>query len=70
MDPIMQALSDKVTAVEGAAASAVVVIQEFAAYVAAHKNDPVALQSYVDKLGASATALGDAVAANPLPGAG
>jgi hypothetical protein len=67
MDPVMQALSDKVTAIQGAAASAVVLIKAFASYVAAHKTDPVALQAYADKLGAAATDLGDAVAANPDP---
>jgi hypothetical protein len=60
-------LSDQVTATEGVEASAVVLIQGLAAFIEAHKTDPVALQGYADRLKASAVALGDAVAANPLP---
>jgi len=60
-------LETQVTATEGVEASAVVLINGLAAYIEAHKTDPVALQAYVDRLRATAVSLGDAVAANPLP---
>jgi hypothetical protein len=66
---VVEDLEAQVTAVEGAAASATVLITEFAKYVEAHKGDPVALQAFVDRLRASADPLAAAVAANPDPDA-
>ena len=63
----LTALNDAVTKTEGAEASAVTLIQEFAKYVQAHKDDPVALQAFVDRINAGADSLGAAVAANPDP---
>jgi hypothetical protein len=64
---LITALEAKVTETEGVAASAKVLIAEFAKFVAANKADPVALQAYVDRLTASNAGLADAVAANPDP---
>jgi hypothetical protein len=58
-------LADEVAAEEGAQASAVTLINKLAAEVSANKNDPVALQAFVDRLTAARTPLADAVAANP-----
>lgn len=57
----LQAQVAQNTQVEG---SAVALIQGIAAQLAASKNDPAAVQALVDQLGASATALAAAVAAN------
>lgn len=62
-----QALEDAVTKQEGAEASAKVLIGEFAKFVEAHKDDPTALQAFVDRITASADSLATAVAANPDP---
>jgi len=58
-------ITDKVTAIEGAADSAVALIQALAAEVRANATDPAALSALADRLEAEAGKLGDAVAANP-----
>lgn len=60
-------LTDAVAKTEGVAASAKVLIQEFAKEVAANANDPTALQMLVDRMNAAADDLASAVAANPDP---
>lgn len=60
-------LEAQVTATEGAQASAGVLIGELAKYIEAHKNDPAALQTLVDRLKTSSDALAAAVATTPDP---
>ena len=60
-------IADQVTAIEGVVPSVVALVNGLAAWISANKNDPVAIQGYADRLSASASALGEAVAANPLP---
>lgn len=57
-------LETEVTAVEGADASAELLITRLAAEIAANKNDPVALQKLADRLKARSSSLAAAVAAN------
>jgi hypothetical protein len=63
----LKPIEDQVTAIEGVVPSVVTLINGLAAYIVEHKNDPVAIQNYADRLSRGAVALGDAVAANPLP---
>jgi hypothetical protein len=56
-----------VTQTEGVKASAKVLIQEFAKYVAANATNPAVLTAFTDRILASDTPLSDAVAANPDP---
>jgi len=61
----LTAISDKVTAIEGAADSAVALIVALAAEVRANATDPAALSALADRLDAESVKLGAAVAANP-----
>jgi len=63
-------LQAEIAETKGTIASAIVLIQGFAAFVEANQNDPAALQAYVDELHATEQGLADAVAANPLPAQG
>lgn len=64
---VVEDLEAQVTNVEGVNASASTLIGEMAKYIAAHANDPAALQAFASRLQASADALAAAVAANPDP---
>lgn len=63
----LKPLEDQVAAIEGVVPSAVALINGLAAYIEAHKNDPVAIQAYADRLKASADGLAAAVQANSVP---
>lgn len=64
---VVEDLETEVAGTEGGSASAGVLIEEMAKYIEAHKNDPAALQNFVDRLRASKQSLADKVAANPDP---
>lgn len=64
---VVEDLETEVAGTEGGSASAGVLIEEFAKYVEAHKNDPAALQNFVDRLRASKDSLAQKVADNPDP---
>ncbi len=63
MNPL-DALAQQVTANTSAEASAIAVLNDLAAKLAAAKNDPVKIQALSDQLKASADALGAAIVAN------
>lgn len=65
----VQDLGTQVDATVGVEASAVTLIEGFAAFVTAHANDPVALTAYAASLKSSSDALAASVAANPAPSA-
>ncbi len=67
ISPELQALTDKVTEVEGVEASATAAIIGLAALYAASKNDPAAIQALTDRLTAADNPLIAAIQANPLP---
>lgn len=58
-------ITDKVTAIEGAADSAIELINALAAEVRANATDPAALSALADRLEAESSKIGAAVAANP-----
>lgn len=58
-------ITNKVTDIEGAADSAIALIQALAAEVRANATDPAALSALADRLDAQSAELGAAVAANP-----
>lgn len=64
---IVEDMEAAVSKSEAGDASAKTLIGEFAKYVEAHKNDPTALQAFVDRLNTSADSLAAAVTANPDP---
>lgn len=51
----------------GTMASAATLVRGLGNFIAAHKEDPVALQAMADKLHAGANDLAQAVASNPVP---
>ncbi len=63
MNPL-DALAQQVTANTSAETSAITVLNDLAAKLAAAKNDPVKIQALSDQLKASADALGAAIVAN------
>lgn len=63
----IEALTDKVTKISGAADSAVELITNLSAYIRANSADPAAIAALADSLDAKANELGEAVAANPTP---
>ncbi len=64
MDPLFQALSDQIAANVTVEGSAKLLIDGFAARLAAAGNDPVKLKALSDALATSSTALAASVAAN------
>jgi hypothetical protein len=66
-DIALAALTTQVTASVGVEASAVALIQGFAAMIADNANDPAAITALAAQMKASADALAAAVAANPAP---
>lgn len=64
MTPEVQAIVDKVAEVKSVDGSAVTLINEIAATLAQHADDPVALKAALDDLTASNSDLAAAVAAN------
>lgn len=65
MTPELEALTTKITEMEGVEASASALIVALAAKFAAVKDDPAAIQALADRVTAANTALADAIAANP-----
>lgn len=63
----LQALQDKVTEVEGAAASVGSLVHGLAQYIRDHSSDPAALVAMATQLDASVDTINAAIAANPLP---
>jgi len=60
-------LTTSVEKIKGTAASATAALNGLGAYIAAHKNDPAALQALADGLAGPDTDLVAAILANPIP---
>lgn len=64
-DEAIERLMLKVEKIEGAADSAIAWITGAAQMVRDNRDDPPALDAIADRMDAKATAIGDAIAANP-----
>jgi hypothetical protein len=58
MTPQAQAMEDAITKLEGNEAAVEVIVGEMAKWIAAHKDDPAALQAFADRVSASGDKLG------------
>ncbi|MES2089534.1 MAG: hypothetical protein V4532_06095 [Pseudomonadota bacterium] len=67
MSKEMDDLEAAVVKIKGAKDSAVALINGAAAFIKANAADPVKLKAFAEELTTDATALADAVVANPLP---
>lgn len=67
MSAVVDNLTAKVAKIEGAADSALVLLQGLSDYIKANVNDPVALQALADSLDTEGDKIAAAVAANPVP---